>query len=57
MFKRVTQSPMKELETSAATAPAALRMTMTVEEMEERGDPVHHNTLEALDELRGHSHE
>ena len=33
MFKRVTQSPMKERETSAATAPAALRMTMTVEEM------------------------
>ena len=31
--------------------------TMTVEEMEERGNPVHHNTLEALDELRGHSHE
>ena len=30
---------------------------MTVEEMEERGNPVHHNTLEALDELRGHSHE
>ncbi len=30
---------------------------MTVEEMEELGNPVHHNTLEALDYLRGHSHE
>ena len=29
----------------------------TVEEMEERGNPVHHNTLEALDYLRGHTHE
>ena len=35
----------------------AMGLTMTVEEMEERGNPVHHNTLEALDELRGHSHE
>ena len=33
MFKRVTQNPVKEPETSAAMAPAALRMTMTVEEM------------------------
>ena len=32
-------------------------LAMTVEEMEERGNPVHHNTLEALDYLRGHSHE
>ena len=30
MFKRVTQNPLKEPETSAATAPAALRMPMTV---------------------------
>ena len=35
----------------------AMGLAMTVEEMEERGNPVHHNTLEALDELRGHSHE
>ena len=35
----------------------AMGLTMTVEEMEERGNPVPPNTLEALDELRGHRHE
>ena len=35
----------------------AMGLAMTVEEMEERGNPVHHNTLEALDYLRGHTHE
>ena len=32
-------------------------LAMTVEEMTEMGNPVHHNTLEALDYLRGHTHE
>ncbi len=35
----------------------AMGLAMTIEEMEERGNPVHHNTLEALDYLRGHTHE
>ena len=30
---------------------------MTVEEMEQMGNPVHHNTLQALEYLRGHTHE
>ena len=32
-------------------------LAMTVEEMTEMGNPVHRNTLEALDYLRGHTHE
>lgn len=32
-------------------------LSMTVEEMRERGNTVHHNTLEALEYLRGQSHE
>ena len=35
----------------------AMGLAMTVEEMKERGNPVHHNTLEALEYLRGHNHE
>lgn len=29
-------------------------LSMTIEEMEAMGNPVHHNTIEARDELRGH---
>jgi len=32
-------------------------LAMTVEEMEQMGNPVHHNTLQALEYLRGHTHE
>lgn len=35
----------------------AMGLAMTVEEMKERGNPVHYNTLEALEYLRGHNHE
>ena len=35
----------------------AMGLAMTVEEMTEVGNPVHRNTLEALDYLRGHTHE
>ena len=35
----------------------AMGLTMTVEEMEQMGNPVHHNTLQALEYLRGHTHE
>lgn len=35
----------------------AMGLAMTVEEMEQMGNPVHHNTLEALEYLRGHTHE
>ena len=32
-------------------------LAMTVEEMEQMGNPIHHNTLQALEYLRGHTHE
>ena len=32
-------------------------LAMTVEEMEQMGNHVHHNTLQALEYLRGHTHE
>ena len=32
-------------------------LAMTVEEMEQMDNPVHHNTLQALEYLRGHTHE
>ena len=35
----------------------AMGLSMTVEEMTEMGAPIHRNTLEALDYLRGHIHE
>lgn len=35
----------------------AMGLAMTVEEMEEMGNPVHRNTLEALEYLRGQIHE
>ena len=35
----------------------AMGLAMTVEEMEQMGNPVHHNTLQALEYLRGHTHE
>lgn len=35
----------------------AMGLSMTVEEMRELGVPVHRNTLDALDYLRGHTHE
>ena len=35
----------------------AMGLAMTVEEMKERGNPVHQNTLEALEYLRGQKHE
>lgn len=35
----------------------AMGLSMTVEEMTGMGAPIHRNTLEALDDLRGHIHE
>ena len=35
----------------------AMGLSMTVEEMTGMGAPIHRNTLEALDDLRGHNHE
>ena len=32
-------------------------LAMTVEEMEQMGNPVHHHPLQALEYLRGHTHE
>ena len=35
----------------------AMGLSMTVEEMTGMGAPIHRNTREALDDLRGHIHE